>query len=66
MLDKEDTWVAYCDDCQESVYTNEDHFDSALHEVKSLGWRVYKKYGEWNHQCTKCQAEEEYKDFDVV
>lgn len=56
------TYVADCDFCSETFDTDvdrDDGFMAAVEAVKSEGWKVFKKDGDWVHQCMCCQEDAE-------
>lgn len=48
------TFEVTCDFCPEDIDTGEDEFHAALSEIKSQGWRIFKKRSEWHHKCPAC------------
>ena len=53
-----------CDFCPEAVDTGETDFRMAVAEIKSQGWQVFKKQGEWHHRCPACVAKDKEALFD--
>lgn len=49
-----DMYEVHCDDCSETLDTEEDDFQDAIRELKRAGWKITKKRNEWHHQCPSC------------
>jgi len=43
-----------CDTCADSEDADTNEWNEAWEEWKELGWRSYKKDGEWMHSCPDC------------
>jgi hypothetical protein len=44
-----------CDECPETIETNERDFGDAWSYAQAAGWRAHRNAdGEWEHQCQNC------------
>jgi hypothetical protein len=51
------TFVAHCDECPESLDTDEDNFAAARVVIAEKGWRTFKGPDkEWANACPACVA----------
>ena len=53
------TYTAECDSCGEDTDTGQDRdegFVAAVDHIKSEGWQVTKRAGEWVHLCPDCKG----------
>jgi hypothetical protein len=47
-----------CDDCPETLETDDEDFGCAWASARSLGWHARKnQQGKWEHECPDCAAE---------
>lgn len=47
----------YCDHCHHSDEVDEDSWSAMIDYIKSEGWRITKRDGEWVHTCPYCITE---------
>lgn len=51
-------FLASCDHCAETLDTEEDEWLNGIAAMKAAGWRIKKKQGEWDHECSACLGDE--------
>ena len=49
-------FVVSCDQCSWEEFFDAEDWDwqDMIDEIKGDGWRVYKRSGEWRHDCPDC------------
>lgn len=58
MLDRDSGKVVFiCDNCEEARETGIRDLYDALALIKREGWRITKRWHDWEHICPQCQSD---------